>query len=160
VTQSKLSASTRSPLFRASATDLQTTLQTLRHSRFVLLWEHSVQQRVSFLLLFRELIGPLLNQTLQIVSVLLHDGQHVIKDVGFEASLHLFEPHSHVSDVRSLLWFFVPARFHTLDYVVGGSEIIERGSQRCISYLLHLPHYVCQKINLESIWILGLTSWF
>lgn len=46
-------------------------------------WKHSLQQSVCFLLLFNQLTGSLHHQLLQVIRVLLHHVNYVVKDVGF-----------------------------------------------------------------------------
>ena len=47
--------------------------------------EHLVQQRLRTPLLLDELLGALVDQRLEVVGVLLHHGQHVVKNVRLEA---------------------------------------------------------------------------
>lgn len=52
-----------------------------------LLGQHPVEQSVCLLLLLGQLVGAFLHQSLQVVRVLLHDGQHVVKYVRLSANI-------------------------------------------------------------------------
>ena len=98
-----------------------------------------MKQRFDFLLLLNQLICSLLDDSFQIVSVLLHHYHNVVKYVGFpesikvkqlgmllkfllndnlQPSFHLFESSTNRFKVRSHFWGFVPALLHATDNVV------------------------------------------